>query len=504
MLTNLSGFFQTLFKKKPTRKILSIVIILAVFSLFFAESYFSIDPDFGWHLRLGRIISSSGIPRTDPMSYTMSSYPFVDHEWLTDVITAFLYKTVGYAGLSVLFAAVATLALVISLWKVKFKWWIPLVLWGVILLLQFSGVRDQVLDWLFIAVLMKLLFDAKLWQKWKILTPLLMLLWVNLHGGFIIGLGILAFVIPVKMWEQKKFDRQNMVILVLSFLATLLNPYGLWVYHEIFLTLTDTYLRQMIEEWGPLWSRFVLGLEAGIVVFMVISTALLIKFRSKFSLSEIGLFFIFLVFAATSYRNIPVWAILSLPIAGKALENLDFKGVNKKLRLLIPVFYIITLSIFSIQTFNNLISNYNTMEQFRYPKQLIANLNTVKLKGNIFDQYGWGGYLEWKLPNQKYFIDGRMPSWRWNSAPKSQSNYAFKDYWYVVQTGDFEKTFDKYNIRTVIWPTNLFQTGKTPDLARVVLTFNINTNQPLLKALRNHGWKLAYADYITLVYEKPN
>lgn len=503
MFSTIYLFFNNLFRKKQTRIILAIVIALAVFSLFFAEGYFSIDPDFGWHLRLGQIISSSGIPRTDPLTYTMPSYPFVDHEWLTDIITAFLYKTAGYAGLSVLFAVISTLALLVSIRKVEFKWWVPLCAWGMILLLQFSGVRDQVLDWLFIAILLRFLLDTKLWQKWRLFIPILMLLWVNLHGGFIIGLGILALVIPAMMLEQRKFNAKDSNILLLSFLATIINPYGLWVYHEIFLTLTDTYLRQMINEWAPLWSRFSITTEVGIVVFMVVSVALLVRSWKKLAMSEIALFLIFLIFAVSSYRNIPVWAIVSLPIVGKALADFDLRLTGKKLRILIPVFYIITLSTFSYQTFNDLISNYNTIEQFRYPGQMLANLKTIKFKGNIFNQYGWGGYLEWKLPNQKYFIDGRMPSWRYNSAPPNESNYAFKDYWHVVQTGDFEETFNKYNIQTVIWPTNLFQSGKTPDLAHVILTLDITTNQPLLKALKNHGWRLAYADYITLVYVKP-
>src|SRR6266480_3296272 len=90
------------------------IIIVFVTTLFFFRGLFLLDPDFGWHVRMGQVILQSGIPRTDPFSYTMPSYPFVDHEWLTNIVIAFLYSHVGMYGLAIIFSLLTVFALAIS------------------------------------------------------------------------------------------------------------------------------------------------------------------------------------------------------------------------------------------------------------------------------------------------------------------------------------------------------------------------------------------------------
>jgi hypothetical protein len=75
------------------------------------------DHDFGWHIRMGQLILAKGIPATDPFSYTMPSYPFVDHEWLADILLVQLYPIIGYPGLGVIYTFIAVAALLLQ-WRV--------------------------------------------------------------------------------------------------------------------------------------------------------------------------------------------------------------------------------------------------------------------------------------------------------------------------------------------------------------------------------------------------
>ena len=83
--------------------LLYILFFLAIafnFILSWVRGTFMLDPDFGWHLRMGQIILQTGIPATDPFSYTMQSYPFVDHEWLTNIGFSYLHPLIEIPGLA--------------------------------------------------------------------------------------------------------------------------------------------------------------------------------------------------------------------------------------------------------------------------------------------------------------------------------------------------------------------------------------------------------------------
>ena len=87
------------------KKYISIlVIIISAFIYFYYRSNVYLDPDVGWHVRMGQIILHAGIPKTDPFSYTMPSYPFIDHEWLTNILMTILLAKTGMIGVAAFFA----------------------------------------------------------------------------------------------------------------------------------------------------------------------------------------------------------------------------------------------------------------------------------------------------------------------------------------------------------------------------------------------------------------
>src|ERR1035437_9662529 len=117
------------------RKHLILLILLALGIVAFFRATIALDPDFGWHLRMGEQIISHGIPLTDPFSYTMPSYNSIDHEWLANILLSVGYKTVGIYGLAVIFALIFVVALFVAIPQ-KFKNYssLPLVLAGAVML----------------------------------------------------------------------------------------------------------------------------------------------------------------------------------------------------------------------------------------------------------------------------------------------------------------------------------------------------------------------------------
>ena len=101
------------------------ILIFCLVGIFFGfKLVWFLDPDFGWHLRVGELIAKQGIPRTDPFSFTMPSYLFVDHEWLTNVIIYFGYSLFGSVFLYFVFLILWLLLMWVSFLGSSKKWWV--------------------------------------------------------------------------------------------------------------------------------------------------------------------------------------------------------------------------------------------------------------------------------------------------------------------------------------------------------------------------------------------
>ncbi|MBI4099632.1 hypothetical protein HY440_01350 [Candidatus Microgenomates bacterium] len=431
--------------------------------LFALKGVVFFDPDFGWHLRTGQLILQSGIPAKDPFSYTMPNFPYVDHAWLTDTAIAVLFPRIGYFGLALIFALLTTCALLISLSLVKGKnnFWLPLSLLAGTVVISFVSVRPQILTLFF--------FSAELWilfknERFKWLLPPFFLLWANLHGGFPIGLAAL-------------FLTGNWLIGLLSTLATLVNPYGLGLWREILTTVSDRSLFFGVQEWIPPIFRF----DPAFAVLLVLSLTSIIKYRSKFAWGKVALYLFLLATVLSASRHLPLWILVALPISISGMNFLyDERQSNKQVMVRFwraTKFFTVGAICLSVL---ELVLSFRSAADYRetnfYPRGAVVYLRSHPRAGEIFSEYDWGGYLIWKLPQKKVFVDGRMPIWQ-------QDNYsAFREYQKITSgQGDFQQVFQKYNVQTVLWS---------------------NYDESFLTKLKTSGWRETYKDKVAVIYQK--
>lgn len=457
-----------------------------IWIIFFLKGFLSIDPDFGWHIRFGEIISTSAIPQSDPFSYTMPSYPFINHEWLTDLATFKVYPSFGQIGLSVIYASVALLSLLLV--TPRSKWaTIPLLL-SATLLISFVGIRPQIISWLFVAIILKIALDDKLWQKWRFGLPFLFVIWANLHGGFVIGLGIIFLIIFSKIL-QKRFVLSDLLIFLVSILITLINPYGINLWGEIWNSFSDPSLRWTVAEWNPILYRF----NIIFLILFALSVFLAIIYRSSISLKQSLLFVILLLMGFSSLRNVPFWVLINIPILSLFFETFfrevkDNKHKLKRFNISYKILTVLMILVCIYHVTSSIKSDLEWPEERIYPVNAISFLKQNPPAGEIFSQYGWGGYLIWKYPDKKTFIDGRMPSWRWNPINHTESSYAYKEYKDIIfYDKDFTQIFDKYNISTVLWSA-----------AREVT----KQKKSFIQKLEELGWKKIYQDEVAVIYQK--
>lgn len=503
-------YYRGMFK----RSLVYWMFVFFLFFLYFIHGFIILDPDFGWHVRMGQYVLSHGIPKTDPFSYSMPSYPFVDHEWLTNVGIALLYPLIGYMGLAIIFAGFVIGAFVIVCGKLRYYWEYLFFFLCSFLLLVYAGVRVQALGWVFFAILLWIVLHPVRWKKWKFGLPLLFFLWVNMHGSFAVGIGILILAMMTWCWEKRKYTGylSDFTVVFLCTLVTLVNPYGWRMWWEVAVSVFDSQLHNRVAEWQPV---FMAQLPA---LWLLIPFPLLLLFIYKkvFSLLEKILFVVLFFMAFVSVRHVPFWVIFVLPLLFRGLrilrrETLSFAGGIKRIK----VAYLVTTFMVGVFCFWQGILVYQQMIFFAgsafYPVGAVMYLRHDLPKKHILSTYDWGGYLLWKLPEKKEFVDGRMPSWRWK-APGGESNDAF---------GEFDDVFhekiplkgvvQKYGIDTIVIPNNFTEKSllmKQSQFIMMVERFLHLSTQDNKKVssffvqMRKLGFRRVYGDTVAVVWER--
>jgi hypothetical protein len=520
-------------KIKFTDKKVKVLTLAFLVLMFAARAIISLDPDFGWRLRTGFIILKYGIPKTDIYSYTMPSFPWVDHAWLTDVLMASVYSVFGKIGLGVLFSAIAVSSLVISIsgqtntskwlnfwWRVKLKqqdiWFLgtPVFLLAISSIFTFSGIRAQVITWFIFALFLKLIFDRNLWKRFRAFIPLLFWVWANFHGGFIAGLGVFWVVFVVRSFFRKKVEGTEILILLTSTLLTFINPYGWGVYREVWSSVSDSSLRFEILEWQPAFMSF----DIPSLIFVVLSTVFVTTYKKVFAVEELIVFYLVLFEGVSSIRHFPLFIIVATPMTITAIRNF-YESIQKNklsVKRFLDMYSYFWLFCFLVSVTEVALSFkgavYLSEESF-YPRDALVYIKNNVKDGNIFSDYAWGGYLIWQLPEKKVFLDGRMPSWSWQEAPPGESNNAMKDYLNIIKgKEDYNEYFDKYGISWVLLPVEK-PTGLVGAMEKIFTNkfnflyklFNIDeTNFSLVEKIKSDGWKKVYEDKIALIYSKPS
>jgi len=215
------------------------------------------DADLWGNIRYGQDILIAGrVPDHDPHSFT-SDVPWINHEWLTEFVMALAYDAGGTSGLVMLKVLLACLTLAV-LWRAVradgvFE---PLAL-GLLLIATlgasylFMTIRAQLFSALLFVVMLSVLNAAARGRTRLLLwTPFLFCAWANLHGGWLVGLGVVGLWAGSRLLAGTLAWRWAISVPVLALAGTAVNPYGFHLWR--FLWGTVGLSRPDIAEWQPL------------------------------------------------------------------------------------------------------------------------------------------------------------------------------------------------------------------------------------------------------------
>lgn len=301
------------------------------------------DAGIGWHIRTGQeILATHTIPRVDLFSSTMRGQPWFAWEWLYDVIVGALETRMGLNGV-VWFTAIVIAATFAS----TFRWLVSrgtdlFLAVGLVLLAASASMihflaRPHVVSWLFTLAWLWILDSSErghaspraLW-----LLPPLMLLWVNLHGGFLVAFVLLGvyWLSAVRNWlrggdtglddlllklRAGRRARDLTVVGLVAGAVTFVNPYGWKLHAHIYQYLSNRFLMDHIDEFqSPNFHGAAQRCFA--VLLLLVLVALAMRGR-ELRLSE-GLVLIFAIYSGLyASRNIPVSAVLLVLVIGPLL-----------------------------------------------------------------------------------------------------------------------------------------------------------------------------------------
>ncbi|QNP44812.1 hypothetical protein H9L14_08540 [Sphingomonas sediminicola] len=217
------------------------------------------DGDVSWHIATGQWILAHGqIPRTDPFSFTWAGKPWVPIEWFAETIMASAYRFAGYSGISAL-ATAALIALHAVIVSNATRFVRPLSALGAIVamdvvLIPMMLARPHLLAWALLAFWTVLMVHARKKDGVPPLAAaLLMVVWTNLHGSFVIGLVVAAALgleALLASSDRSRALRQWGLFGVACLIAVFVNANGLeGVLHP--LKIANLSMLPLVDEWKP-------------------------------------------------------------------------------------------------------------------------------------------------------------------------------------------------------------------------------------------------------------
>ncbi|HUX43820.1 MAG TPA: hypothetical protein VMV57_03620 [Terracidiphilus sp.] len=407
------------------------------------------DPDLWWHLADARILATTHhFIHTEPYSFTVAGKPWVDPEWLSEEFYWQGFQHVGLAGIYV----VALLALFANILFVYWRavkrsghagaaFWASVI--GIALMIVNAGPRTIVIAYLAMSAEMALLEAAERGHKRLLwLLPPLFIVWINLHGTWIIGICILVlyilsgfFSFRKGVFEQDGFsaDYRNLLLLVLlaSVLVTIINPYG-WrlVWNPLDMMFNQKLNIANIQEWQPLNFHMVSGIGALIAIMLsVIANSLRGRKWKVFDLAIV----LFAWFSAFDHARFAFMAaVLVVPLLAMDFQTAFCTESDEKT---IPVFNMILV----LSALGAIIYYYPA--EAKLQKEMTHNfpmqtIRSIQPSWRTLNNDGLGGIMDFE--SRPTFIDSRIDTF--------EHHGVLKDYLDIVQFRNSLALMDKYHV----------------------------------------------------------
>jgi len=431
------------------------------------------DPDFWWHLTTGNwILGHHAVPHQDLYTFTVHDHRWITHEWLSEVLMSALYAIGRLPLVSLVFGAVTATGFLLVYRAIDRR--VNFVIAGLTLALGVAaanpiwGPRIQMITFALSAL-------TYLWVKRfcegrsraLYLLPAVMLLWVNLHAGFVLGyaiLGIALFVEGARTLLRRPGAmplprlRAMAAILAASVAVAIVNPNGWDIYLYPFQTGGSPEQQRLIVEWfSPNFQMSQIWAFEAMIFLLIGGLALARRIEPRqFLLLLVGL-----GLALHSVRNLSLFMLVAVPAladyAQQARERISLRFLRRVPKTtpvtfaLNVVMIVFVLAIVAAASLPSLLQRVDGKLVARdFPIKAADFLVQHPPPGHMLNVYGWGGYLIFRLDPQRT----TQPVFIFGDAALD-GDQLLRDYDHLQSLGtDQAQLFERYQINWVIFHSN--------------------------------------------------
>jgi hypothetical protein len=464
-----------------------LMLLLILLSQPWRVAMVSSDGDTFMHWRTGEYMLETGhVIRADPFSHTRLNYPIHSKEWLAEILFALAGRVAGIYGLAV----VGALVIATTFWLL-FRQLLreenDLLVAGLVAML---AAWASCIHWLarphVFSLLLMVMWNGELRRFERTgaagrlagMLAGLTVLWVNLHGGYLAGVLVLGAYWLGALVER---DYRKLKVLtgagLLAGIASLANPSGYYIHVHNFRFLRSEFFVGYLHEYAS--PAFHEAGATGFLVWLALIFVTLTWRRPKLTASENVLLISWTYFALYASRNIPLLALLSAPILAPALSAgmpVGWRELAVRLRAMNDAGRGWPVVLAAGAAAVVLLRGPTELAEKRWPVQAVRFIqqHPEKFHGNTLNQYMWGGWLMWVLPEHKVFVDGRADFYGEELVKEFQAATALRPDWRAI--------LDKYDVRWTLMPTE----------HRLNQALAVLTNQ----------WDRAYSDPTATIYVK--
>ena len=406
------------------KKLYPFIFFITIFALMFIISANVNRFDFDLWARLIAgmgVIDGHQVLKADMLSYT-PTHTWWDHEYGSGVVFYFFLKHFGGYSLILLQSVLCFLIFWVTIKIIKlrgennpynFIFWI----FPIIALAENFGspIRCHMFSFLLFTVF---LYVLELVRRGKTnliyILPILTVLWNNLHGGVVSGLGLIALFGIGEILENKPF-KHYIISGIISFAALIINPWS-WEYIK-FLLMANLMPRPDVAEWWGIFSRHQIANQIPFKIFLSLAIIMEIftliknyKFTEnikqlwqKSDKTKIILLLVTIYLAIAHVKTIPFFVIVfSAYCYEDFVKFIEIKLPQIASKVVTSMVILITASALLLKSYILPVGDYT------YPIREVEFIKINKIQGNILVNFGLGSYVSYKLyPQNKIFMDGR-------------------------------------------------------------------------------------------------
>lgn len=390
------------------------------------------DGDPARHLQHGLyMLEHGGLIRQDPFSFTRPGAPFLGFEYGSQLIYALAHRIGGLPAVAIL--AGLLIAITYSLLAyLLLRWGVdPLLTYLTTTLAAALGAghwvaRPHLFSFMAVVLLLALLERARPAPVWVFLP--FFAVWANLHGGFVMGWFLIGTYLAGSIAEWLVggdrgpwADRIKYLTaaLALAFVATLINPHGFELQRHVLGFFGKHFIMDNTAEFLSPDFHEIDGRMFLCGILLTLGALSLYGSRPTFPrLFTIG---IMLAFGLISVRNMALYGLVALPLLARHVDRgwralPDPRGIRGRfaetaartstLPWVAPVAVALALLAGAHGRIGSSQIMARGLDPATFPVAAVARARDAKLKGRLFSEFGWGGYLIYAWPEQRIFIDG--------------------------------------------------------------------------------------------------